>query len=89
MDGRGATGELGLVCPHRAGAFAAPQPAAADTATTAAIVAGAAAIVGALVYDANNRPYYVRNGHRYYVTPQEAQYPVARDPYHNNHGDRH
>ena len=68
MDGRGATGELGLVCPHRAGAFAAPQPAAADTATTAAIVAGAAAIVGALVYDANNRPYYVRNGHRYYVT---------------------
>ena len=82
-----------------------PAPAKADTASTAAIVAGAAAIVGALLYDANNRPYYVRNNHRYYVTQQEAQYyrghhqgysrqawvpereyPVARDPYHNQMG---
>ncbi len=46
----------------------------ADTASTAAIIAGAAAIVGALLYDANNRPYYVRGGHRYYVTQREAQY---------------
>jgi hypothetical protein len=48
--------------------------ASADTASTTAIVAGAAAIVGALLYDANNRPYYVNSGHRYYVTQQEAQY---------------
>jgi hypothetical protein len=40
-------------------------PAKADTGSTAAIVAGAAAIVGALLYDGNNRPYYVRNDHRY------------------------
>ncbi|MFZ1124761.1 MAG: hypothetical protein WAN59_06460 [Candidatus Baltobacteraceae bacterium] len=46
----------------------------ADTASTAAIVAGAAAIVGALLYDSNNRPYYVSNNHRYYVTQNEAQY---------------
>ena len=45
----------------------------ADTASTAAIIAGAAAIVGALLYDANNRPYYVRNNHRHYVTQGEAQ----------------
>jgi hypothetical protein len=81
-----------------------PAPAKADTASTAAIIAGAAAIAGALLYDGNNRPYYVRNNHRYYVTQQEAQYyrghhqgyvrqayvpereyPVARDPYHNDH----
>ncbi len=80
-----------------------PAPAKADTASTAAIIAGAAGIVGALLYDANNHPYYVRNNHRYYVTQQEAtyyrghhpgytrqayvpesEYPVARDPYHNN-----
>lgn len=52
----------------------APIAARADTASTAAIVAGAAAIVGALIYDSNNHPYYVRNNRRYYVTPQEAQY---------------
>jgi hypothetical protein len=80
-----------------------PAPAKADTASTAAIIAGAAGIVGALLYDANNHPYYVRNNHRYYVTQQEAtyyrghhpgytrqayvperEYPVARDPYHDN-----
>jgi len=79
-----------------------PTPAKADTASTAAIIAGAAAIVGALVYDSNNHPYYVRDNRRYYVTQNEAQYyrshhrgyqrnawvpepeyPVARDPYHN------
>jgi hypothetical protein len=46
----------------------------ADTASTAAIIAGAAAITGALLYDSSNRPYYVRNNHRYYVSQQEAQY---------------
>jgi hypothetical protein len=82
-----------------------PAPAKADTTSTALIVAGAASIVGALLYDANNHPYYVRNNHRYYVTQSEAQYyqghhqgnyrrayvpeneyPVARDPYHDNNG---
>jgi hypothetical protein len=51
-----------------------PAAARADTASTAAIVAGAAAIAGALLYDANNHPYYVRDNHRYYVTQPEAQY---------------
>ncbi len=89
-----------------------PTIAKADTASTAAIVAGAAAIVGALLYDGSNHPYYVRNNRRYYVTQNEAQYyrsrhqgvqrnawvpeneyPVARDPYHNqgngNQGNGH
>jgi hypothetical protein len=88
--------------------FLGGMPAAADTSSTAAIVAGAAAIAGALLYDANNHPYYVRNNHRYYVTQPEAQYyrshhhgvtrqafvpeqeyPVARDPYHENNGRDH
>jgi hypothetical protein len=51
-----------------------PLAARADTASTAAIVAGAAAIVGALLYDSNNHPYYVRDNRRYYVTSGEAQY---------------
>jgi hypothetical protein len=51
-----------------------PSIAKADTASTAAIIAGAAGIVGALLYDNNNRPYYVRNNRRYYVTQNEAQY---------------
>jgi len=56
-----------------AGALATSSiPAAADTASTAAIAAGAAAIVGALLYDGSNHPYYIRNGHRYYVTAAEA-----------------
>jgi hypothetical protein len=50
------------------------QPAKADTASTAAIVAGAAAIVGALLIDNSNRPYYVNGGRRYYVTQSEANY---------------
>jgi hypothetical protein len=49
-------------------------PAKADTASTAAIIAGAAAITGALLYDSSNHPYYVRNNHRYYVTQNEAVY---------------
>jgi hypothetical protein len=58
----------------------AQMTARADTATTAAIVAGAAAIVGALLYDANNRPYYIRSGHRYYVTQAEAGYWRGHHP---------
>jgi hypothetical protein len=46
----------------------------ADTASTAAIIAGAAAITGAILYDGSNRPYYVRNNHRYYVTQSEEHY---------------
>lgn len=57
-----------------------PAPAQADTASTAAIAAGAAAIVGALLYDSNNRPYYVRNGHRYYVTQDEERYYRGHHP---------
>jgi hypothetical protein len=64
---------LGLLL--AAGMLGQTQTAAkADTASTAAIVAGAAAIVGALVYDGNNRPYYVRNDRRYYVSQSEASY---------------
>jgi hypothetical protein len=57
-----------------------PTAAKADTASTAAIAVGAAAIVGALLYDGSNHPYYVRNNHRYYVTQQEATY------YRGHHG---
>ncbi|HEV3156831.1 MAG TPA: hypothetical protein VGZ00_05735 [Candidatus Baltobacteraceae bacterium] len=58
------------------------SPARADTGSTAAIIAGAAAIVGALIYDSNNHPYYVRDGHRYYVTEQQAGY--YRQHHHGN-----
>lgn len=51
-----------------------PRPAQADTTSTALIIAGAAAIVGALLLDSNNRPYYVNNNRRYYVTQDEANY---------------
>jgi hypothetical protein len=58
----------------------APQVARADTASTVAIAAGAAAIVGALLYDSSNHPYYVRDGHRYYVTQDEARYYRSHHP---------
>jgi hypothetical protein len=51
-----------------------PRPAQADTTSTALFAVGAAAIVGALLYDGNNRPYYVNNNRRYYVTQGEASY---------------
>jgi hypothetical protein len=53
---------------------AAPTRADADAASTAAIAAAAGAVVGALLYDSSNHPYYVRDGHRYYLTSGEAQY---------------
>jgi hypothetical protein len=54
--------------------FGMPRPAQADTASTVAIAAGAAAIVGALLSDGSGHPYYVRNNRRYYVTQDEASY---------------
>jgi hypothetical protein len=52
----------------------APSAAKADTASTAAIIAGVAAITGAILYDSSNHPYYVRNNHRYYITQNEEHY---------------
>lgn len=49
-----------------------PSVARADTTSTAAIIAGAALITGALIYDSNSHPYYVRDEHRYYVTEEQA-----------------
>ncbi len=54
--------------------FGLPRPAQADTASTMAIAAGAAAIVGALLIDGNGHPYYVRDNRRYYVSQDEASY---------------
>jgi hypothetical protein len=57
-----------------AATIAVPRAAQADTTSTALIAAGAAAIVGALLTDGNNHPYYVKDNHRYYVTQNEANY---------------
>ena len=63
------------------GSFAvAATPAKADATSTALIAAGAAAIIGALLYDGNGRPYYVRGGHRYYVTQSEANFYRSHHP---------
>jgi hypothetical protein len=51
-----------------------PRPVQADTTSTALFAVGAAAIVGALLYDGNNRPYYINNNRRYYVSPAAAAY---------------
>lgn len=51
-----------------------PRPVQADTTSTALFAVGAAAIVGALLYDGNNQPYYVKNNRRYYVSRNEAAY---------------
>jgi hypothetical protein len=69
-----------------AAAFAMPRPASADTASTLAIVAAAAAIVGAIAYDNSGRPYYVRDGRRWYVAPAVADY-YSRYRY-DGRGDR-
>ena len=68
----------------------APRPAQADTNSTIAIAAAAAAIVGTLLFDSNNRPYYYRGGRPVYVSDQVANYYVRqRDPgwYSQHHGD--
>jgi hypothetical protein len=51
----------------------APSMVRADT-TSTAIIAGAAAIAGALIYDSSNHPYYVQSGRRYYVTDEQAKW---------------
>lgn len=57
-----------------ASVLALPRPAAADEASTAAIVAAAALVVGAIAYDSTGRPYYMREGRRFYVAPAVANY---------------
>jgi hypothetical protein len=52
----------------------APSAAKADTSSTAAIIAGVAAITGAILYDSSNHPYYVRSNRRYYITQNEEHY---------------
>jgi hypothetical protein len=67
-----------------------PQPASADDATTAAIAAGVGAIVGGLLYDANNRPYYERGGRRVYVNERVARdYRDRGGRYRDSHGHWH
>src|SRR6185437_7927314 len=57
----------------------APQAAKADTNSTIAIAA--AAIIGILAFDTSNRPYYVREGRRVYVSNDVANYYIReRDP---------
>ncbi len=56
-------------------AFAMPQVAVANSASTAAWAAAAAVIVGTIFYDSNHRPYYNdRYGYRRYVNPNVAAY---------------
>jgi hypothetical protein len=50
------------------------RPALADTTSTAAIAIGAAAIVGAILTDSNNQPYYVNHGRHVYVSRNTADY---------------
>jgi hypothetical protein len=66
------------------------SPALADTGSTAAIAAGAAAIVGTLLMDSNNRPYYVNNGRHVYVSQNTATYYRAHGNSHNHyqHGNQ-
>ena len=59
------------------------RPAQADTASTVAIAAAAGAIVGALLMDSNNQPYYVNNGRHVYVSRSTATYYRAHG---NNRG---
>jgi len=61
-------------------------PAQADTATTAAIVAGLGAIAGALVYDSNKHQYYyVKSGRHVYVSNSTSNAYYQRHP--NMHRD--
>src|SRR5580658_7525038 len=53
--------------------FSMPRPAQAQSAAEL-IAIGAGAIVGALLVDGNNQPYYVSNNRKYYVTQNEASY---------------
>ncbi len=54
--------------------FAMSAPASADTRSTAAIVAAAGLIIGAVTYDQYGRPYYMRDNRRWYVNADAARY---------------
>ena len=64
--------------------FPLARPAQADTASTVAIAAAAAAIVGTLLVDSNKQTYYVKNGKHVYVNKSTADYYRA----HGNRGGR-
>jgi len=71
-----------------AATLAAPRPASADTASTAAIAGLAGIIVGSLLFDSSrNQYYYVNGGNRRYVNDYQArQWYQRRDPqYYNQH----
>jgi hypothetical protein len=63
-----------------------PRPAQADTTSTVAIVAAAAAIIGTVLVDSNNQPYYVNNGRHVYVSQNTATYYRAHG---NSHSHGH
>jgi hypothetical protein len=63
----------------------AARPAQADTASTVAIIAAASVIVGAILVDSNNQPYYVNNGRHVYVSQNTATYYRANGNS-RNHG---
>jgi hypothetical protein len=63
------------------------RPAKADTASTVGIAAAAALIVGSLLVDSNNQPYYVNNGRHVYVSQDTANY--YRNNGNDNNGHRH
>jgi hypothetical protein len=50
------------------------RPAQADTTSTILLAAAAGAIVGTLLTDSNNQPYYVSNGRHVYVSRNTANY---------------
>jgi hypothetical protein len=50
------------------------KPAQADTTSTVLLATAAAAIVGAILIDANHQPYYVDNGRHIYVSQNTATY---------------
>jgi hypothetical protein len=61
----------------------------ADTASTIAIAAGAAAIVGALLTDNSGRSYYVRDNQRHYVDHNTAVYYRSRHGNGYNNGNHY
>jgi hypothetical protein len=79
--------------------FATPQPARADSASTAAWAAAAALIVGTIYYDSQHRPYYKdRSGHMHYVSAGAASYysshhwqstPASQRRWQDSHGSWH
>jgi hypothetical protein len=65
------------------------RPAQADTASTIAIAGAAAVIVGAILLDSNNQPYYVNNGRHVYVSRETATYYRAHGNYYRHGGQQH